>query len=107
MEHNEFEQMMEDLDKKPKSRRMGKFWHEVGTLGRMARAVKNGEYSLTTPQVAMIVGTLTYVVSPIDAIPDPILPFGLADDAALVAGTVAALAVEIASFRDWELSQVA
>lgn len=90
---------------RPWSRAWRKILREMAVLIRMSRAVAAGEYELATPQVAMIVGTLAYVVSPVDAVPDIIPVAGLVDDGAVVAGTLAALAVEIAAFRMWESEQ--
>ncbi len=104
---DDFDDLLNDLNDKPRAGggRLRRFWHEVGTLGRLARAVANGEYPLATPQVVALLATLGYVVSPIDAVPD-LVPFvGLADDAGVVALTVGTLAVELACFRDWEHRQ--
>lgn len=79
-----------------------KFTREVGTLSRMTRAVAKGEYDLSTKNLLIALGTLGYVVSPIDAIPDVIVGLGFTDDMAVVAGTVAVLAYELAAFREWE-----
>lgn len=101
------DQLLDDLNRKQRTggRRFKAFWHEVGTLGRLVRAWKRGEYPLATPQVAMLLGTLAYVVSPIDAVPDMLPIVGLTDDAVLVTATLAALAVELVAFRAWENEQ--
>jgi uncharacterized membrane protein YkvA (DUF1232 family) len=94
----------EYLRKSKKRRKRGfkRFLFEVGTLARMARAVAKGEYELATPKIALMLGTLGYVVSPVDALPDVIPVVGLTDDAAVVTLAVSALAYEIALFRQWE-----
>lgn len=80
----------------------------LAVLARLARAVKAGEYDLATPHVAMLFGTLAYVVSPIDVVPEAFLgPLGIGDDASLLVATGAALAIEIAAFLEWEESQAA
>jgi uncharacterized membrane protein YkvA (DUF1232 family) len=86
----------------PGGRKWRRAWEEVTVLGRMARAVAKGQYSLAIPQIALLFGTLGYVVSPVDGIPDVLPLLGLTDDATLVAATVAALAYEISCFREWE-----
>lgn len=101
----EFDRILGGIAFEPRSgrsRRLGRFWHEANTLGRMAKAWRRGEYDLATPQVAMLFGVLAYVIVPTDAVPDVIIGAGYVDDAAVVAGVVSALAVEIASFREWE-----
>ena len=82
--------------------RMGK---DVLVLLRMAKAVKNRDYSLATPQIATLLGALGYVAMPIDAIPDVIPIAGLSDDAGVVALSLTVLAVEIAAFREWDTAQ--
>ncbi len=99
--------MEETLDRLEAKERSGGiryrgFWREVGTLGRLARAVAEGRYSLATPQIVALLATLGYVVSPVDAAPDLLPVVGLADDAAVVAFTLASLAYELACFRAWE-----
>jgi uncharacterized membrane protein YkvA (DUF1232 family) len=100
----EVEELLDAID--DKSRKGGgrwrQFWSEVAVLGRMARAVQAGDYELATPQIAALIGTLVYVISPVDAIPDTIPVVGLTDDAAVVTAVVASMAVEIACFREWE-----
>ncbi len=88
-----------------RSGRFRRFWHEANTLVRMAKAWRRGEYELATPQIALLFGALAYVVVPTDAVPDMLIGVGYTDDAAVVAGVVAALAVEIACFREWEAQQ--
>lgn len=99
------QEVVSGLDAKPRTggRRLRRFWHEVGTLRRLAVAVADGEYSLATPQVVALLATLGYVVSPVDAVPDVVPVLGLADDAGFVALTLSALAFELACFRDWEI----
>lgn len=79
------------------------FWTEVGTLSRLAQAVANGEYALSTPQIAAVMGALGYVVMPVDAIPDVMPVVGWTDDAAVVTAVIATLSYELAMFRDWEI----
>ena len=87
--------------------KFSRFWKEVGLLGRLALAVSRGEYPLATPQIATLFGTIGYVVSPVDAIPDVIPGLGLTDDAAMVAATIATLSYELVMFREWEKAQKA
>lgn len=82
-----------------------RFLSDVAILGRLARAVARGDYHLATPQIALMLSGLGYVVSPVDAVPDVIPVVGLGDDAVVVALVVGALSYEIVCFRDWEQSQ--
>ena len=81
---------------------LSKIGKDVLVLLRLAKAVRNGHYMLAAPQIAALLATFGYVISPIDAVPDVIPVAGLADDAGMLAIVVAALAVEIAAFREWE-----
>lgn len=81
---------------------LSKIGKDVLVLLRLAKAVKNADYMLAAPQIAALLATLGYVISPVDAVPDVIPVGGLADDAGMVAIVVATLAVEIAAFREWE-----
>jgi uncharacterized membrane protein YkvA (DUF1232 family) len=87
--------------------RFSQFWHEVATLGRLAKSVAAGEYELETPKMIALFGGLAYVVSPIDVIPDPIPILGFTDDAAVVAIALSALTYEVVQFREWERAQAA
>ncbi len=44
---------------------------------------------------ALILGDLTYLVSPLDAIPDPLPLIGYSDDLALMAATLIAIAAHV------------
>ena len=83
------------------------FWRDVGLLARMARAVYADRYELATPKIFVMISTLGYVISPVDAIPDVIPMLGLTDDVALVLGTVSMLSYELVQFREWEAAQAA
>lgn len=55
--------------------------------------------------IAAILGTLLYVIAPLDIIPDLLPAVGLADDAAIVALCVAFVAIDVDRYRDWKTSQ--
>ena len=52
--------------------------------------------------IAAIVGTLLYVIAPLDIIPDVLPAIGLADDAAIVAMCVAFVAIDVDRYREWK-----
>jgi uncharacterized membrane protein YkvA (DUF1232 family) len=80
----------------------------VGTrltaIPRLAWATFRGEYSGTSRgRLFLIVGALFYVVSPIDLVPELVMPFiGLGDDALVISWIAVALINETESFLDWE-----
>lgn len=75
-------------------------WEKIGSVAKKAGkgVIKNAlklYYAMvlgkaTPSQIAAIIGALGYLISPVDAIPDP-LPGGLADDAGVLALVVSML----------------
>ena len=75
------------------------------TLIRLVVAYARGNYrDIPVDSLALVVGGLIYVVSPLDLIPD-FLPGGFIDDAAVVVWIVKSVRDELDSFRAWELGQ--
>ena len=74
------------------------------SLPRLVRATFRGDYAGTTRgRLIMLVGALLYVVSPVDLVPEMIVPIlGLADDALVISWIGTALINETESFLSWE-----
>jgi uncharacterized membrane protein YkvA (DUF1232 family) len=74
------------------------------SVPRMLRATMSGEYKgLGFGRLALMATAVVYLLSPIDLLPEIILPIiGLADDAVVLTWIAAALVVETESFLDWE-----
>jgi uncharacterized membrane protein YkvA (DUF1232 family) len=74
------------------------------SLPRLVRATFRGDYAGTTRgRLIMLVGALLYVVSPVDLVPEMIVPIvGLADDALVVSWIAVSLVNETESFLSWE-----
>lgn len=74
------------------------------SLPRLVRATFRGDYAGTTRgRLVMLVGAVLYVVSPIDLVPEMILPIlGLADDALVISWIAVSLVNETESFLSWE-----
>lgn len=63
----------------------------------------NKRYSgISNESVSVITGTLLYVLSPVDIIPDIVPVVGLSDDAAIVALCVASVAFDVEQYRIWK-----
>ena len=78
---------------------------ETKALIRLMRAYVTGEYrAVSWESMVLIVGTLIYLVSPIDVIPD-VLPGGLVDDAAVVAFVLGLVRTELVEYMDWEAAR--
>ena len=99
----DFDEVLAGLGNVRKGRGWRGFWSEVGLLARLARAVRDGEYVLATPQIAMLLGALGYVVMPVDAVPDVMPVVGWSDDAGVVALTIGTMSYELMMFREWEV----
>jgi uncharacterized membrane protein YkvA (DUF1232 family) len=75
---------------------------------RMVSAGFSGRYPyLDRSRVGVALLGLVYVISPVDLIPELILPIlGLGDDALVAAFSAGALLSEAQAFLDWEQSRV-
>ncbi|PID95986.1 MAG: hypothetical protein CSA84_07035 [Actinomycetales bacterium] len=76
----------------------------LAALPRMVSAAVSGRYrGLSTGRLLAVLGTLVYVVSPIDVVPEGILTvFGLADDAMVVAWLASVLLQDTDDYLAWE-----
>ena len=61
-------------------------------------------FKISKATLGIIVGTLIYVISPIDLVPDIIPVLGLLDDAAIIGVAVKALHDEIKRYDEWKNS---
>lgn len=78
------------------------------TLVRLVVAYARGNYrDIPSESLAVVVGGLIYVVSPIDLIPDSIPGLGFMDDAAVMGWVIKHVHEELDQFRAWELGQEA
>jgi uncharacterized membrane protein YkvA (DUF1232 family) len=76
---------------------------ELKALLRMLRAYAMGEYrDVSWKSLALVVGALLYLVSPIDVIPDFILGSGMLDDATVLAFAYRKVHKEVEAFLEWE-----
>ena len=55
-------------------------------------------------RLLLMVAAAVYIVSPIDAVPDFLLPFGLIDDAFVISWLFGTLLAETERFLEWEKS---
>ncbi len=79
------------------------------SIPRLVRASAGGEYTGTSRwRLVLIGGAALYLVSPIDLIPELVVPvLGLADDAVVLSWLAAALVTETERFLAWEDSVAA
>lgn len=71
---------------------------------RLVRATVSGSYAGTSlGRLALVAGAAAYIASPVDLLPESVLPtLGLADDAVVMAWAVRALVEETDRFLEWE-----
>lgn len=62
-------------------------------------------FKLSASTLAIIIGTLIYVISPIDLVPDVIPVLGLLDDVAIITVATAAVSKEIVRYKEWKKEQ--
>ncbi|HLF41390.1 MAG TPA: YkvA family protein [Acidimicrobiia bacterium] len=75
---------------------------ELKAVLRLIRAYAKGDYrDVSNESMAIIVGAVLYVVSPVDLIPD-FLPMGLLDDATVLAFALRMVKEEIETFLERE-----
>ena len=76
----------------------------VQSVPRLVRATLDGTYAGTTVRrLGLLAGALAYVASPIDLLPEAILPVvGAADDAVVIGWAVKAFVEETDRFAAWE-----
>lgn len=79
----------------------------VSAVPRLARATASGAYRGVTPtRLALVVAAIAYVASPVDLLPELVLPVvGLADDALVLSWAVRVFLEETDRFLVWELGQ--
>jgi uncharacterized membrane protein YkvA (DUF1232 family) len=76
----------------------------AGAVPRMVRATFSGDYvGVSKARLLLMLGAAGYLVSPIDLIPEAVLPIiGLADDALVLSWLATRLVEETEAFLEWE-----
>ena len=81
----------------------------AGAVPRMVRATFSGDYvGVSKGRLLMMLAAAGYLVSPLDLIPEAVLPIvGLADDALVLSWLATRLVEETEAFLEWEKGIVA
>jgi uncharacterized membrane protein YkvA (DUF1232 family) len=80
-----------------------KFAQKIKLLFSMVKDYVNGSYrEVPWVTIAAIVGSLVYIFSPIDLIPDFIPVLGLTDDAAVVALCLKGIINDLTKYQAWK-----
>ncbi|GAA5032934.1 hypothetical protein GCM10023258_32380 [Terrabacter aeriphilus] len=79
----------------------------VQAVPRLVRATRSGAYAGTTlRRLGLVAAAVAYVASPVDLVPEAVLPVvGAADDAVVVAWAVRAFVEETDRYLAWERGQ--
>ncbi|MDN5795253.1 MAG: DUF1232 domain-containing protein [Intrasporangium sp.] len=79
----------------------------ANAVPRLVRATATGRYlGVPAARLALVVAAVAYVLSPVDLLPELVLPVvGLADDALVVSWAVRTFLEETDRFLAWELGQ--
>ncbi|MCH8613251.1 YkvA family protein [Arsenicicoccus dermatophilus] len=83
-------------------------WLErVRSMPRLVQAMSSGEYAgASMGTVAAMAGALAYVVSPVDLVPEAVVPLlGIGDDTLVLAWLAAQLVSVTEDFLGWEKSR--
>jgi uncharacterized membrane protein YkvA (DUF1232 family) len=85
---------------------LSKFIEDIQLLFSLIKDHTKGNYKdISWATIAAVVGTLIYIFSPIDLIPDFIPILGLTDDAALVAFCLNSLHNDLQKYKEWKNGQ--
>ena len=80
-----------------------KFVKNIKLLFSVVKDYANGSYrEISWTTIAAIIGTLIYIFSPIDLIPDIIPVLGLTDDAAVLALCLSSIASNLKKYEIWK-----
>ncbi|MDM1292841.1 DUF1232 domain-containing protein [Sphingobacterium sp. N143] len=82
-----------------KAKNLGGYVGDFKLLIAMCRDAITGKYKMNSWNLSIIIATIIYVVSPVDAIPDFIIVSGWIDDVAVVAYAIRKLAEEIERYK--------
>ncbi|WKK59571.1 YkvA family protein [Sphingobacterium sp. BN32] len=85
-----------------KAQNLGEKSSDFGLLISMIKDTFAGRYKMNKWNMSVIVATIVYVVSPLDAIPDIIPVLGWLDDASIVGFAISKLADEILRYKKFK-----
>ena len=98
-----FQKRKEIEDKFSGNGPLGKFWSELKLLYELVNDYRKGVYrEIPWKSITLIVGTLIYVLTPMDLIPDFIAVLGLSDDAAVVALCLKVINEDLQTYKQWK-----
>lgn len=72
----------------------------------MCKDTFSGKYKMNKWNMSVIIGTIVYVISPLDAIPDIIPVLGWVDDVTIIGYAISKLSEEIAKYKDYKKNEI-
>jgi uncharacterized membrane protein YkvA (DUF1232 family) len=101
------QRLLTDVERQVHNGMLSGHLEDIKALMRLVRAHVKREYEAPWESVAIAIGGLIYLLSPVDLIPDAIPVAGLVDDASVIALVVVCVSTELLKFREWEVRQLA
>ena len=86
---------------------LGKYLNDIATLCDMISDYIDRAYTgVPVATIICILGSIIYLVSPIDLLPDTLPGIGYLDDIGLMSIIIEALSNDINSYREWKLTNI-
>ncbi len=83
--------------------RLREVWDDLMTLLRIAKAWATGTYTqIPWESLVLVLLAVVYFLSPLDAIPDFLIPWGFIDDVGVIGFVISKVRDDIEAFRSWE-----
>ena len=93
----------EKIKNKAKKGKLSEYAEYIPLFFDMLKDTFAGKYKeIPKVSIAAIIGTLLYIFSPIDIIPDFIPVLGLIDDAAVIALCIKFVSIDIEKYKAWK-----
>ena len=85
---------------------LSRFADDFGWVFKMLKDYLAGKYKIVPWRtIALLVGAVSYALSPLDLIPDFLPVLGWSDDALLLAAVLGSVRVDIEEYRKWKSEQ--
>lgn len=85
---------------------LSRFADDFGWVFKMLKDYLSGKYKIVPWRtIALLVGAVSYALSPLDLIPDFLPVLGWSDDALLLAAVLGSVRVDIEEYRKWKSEQ--
>ena len=93
---SKFKLLFQSVDK------LAQYWDEIKIVFAMLKDYATGKYKCSWRTIAVLVGALGYVLTPLDLIPDFIPVIGWSDDCLALAGALAFAKMDLEEYKAWK-----